>query len=90
MAEEFLPHLFEEFTREKSTTESKIGGSGLGMPIVKKLVEFMDGTIEVQGRLGKGTTVTVMIPHKTVDRDALEEMRKNALELIFVLTEFLK
>ena len=90
MAEEFLPHLFEEFTREKSTTESKIGGSGLGMPIVKKLVEFMDGTIEVQGRLGKGTTVTVMISHKTVDRDALEEMRKNALELIFVLTEFLK
>ena len=90
MAEEFLPHLFEEFTREKSTTESKIGGSGLGMPIVKKLVEFMDGTIEVQGRLGKGTTVTVMIPHKTVDRDALEEMRKNALELISVLTEFLK
>ena len=80
MAEEFLPHLFEEFTREKSTTESKIGGSGLGMPIVKKLVEFMDGTIEVQGRLGKGTTVTVMIPHKTADRDALEEMRKNALE----------
>ena len=80
MAEEFLPHLFEEFTREKSTTESKIGGSGLEMPIVKKLVEFMDGTIEVQGRLGKGTTVTVMISHKTVDRDALEEMRKNALE----------
>lgn len=90
MAEEFLPHLFEEFTREKSTTESKIGGSGLGMPIVKKLVEFMDGTIEVQGRLGEGTIVTVMIPHKTADRDALEEMRKNALELIFVLTEFLK
>ena len=60
------------------------------MPIVKKLVEFMDGTIEVQGRLGKGTIVTVMIPHKTADRDALEEMRKNALELIFVLTEFLK
>ena len=52
----------------------------MGMPIVKKLVEFMDGTIEVQGRLGKGTTVTVMISHKTVDRDALEEMRKNALE----------
>lgn len=90
MAEEFLPHLFEEFTREKSTTESKIGGSGLGMPIVKKLVEFMDGTIEVQSRLGEGTIVTVMIPHKTADRDALEEMRKNALELIFVLTEFLK
>ncbi len=90
MAEEFLPHLFEEFTREKSTTESKIGGSGLEMPIVKKLVEFMDGTIEVQSRLGEGTIVTVMIPHKTADRDALEEMRKNALELIFVLTEFLK
>lgn len=60
------------------------------MPIVKKLVEFMDGTIEVQSRLGEGTIVTVMISHKTVDRDALEEMRKNALELIFVLTEFLK
>ena len=42
MSEEFLPHLFEEFTRERSSTETKLNGTGLGMPIVKKLVDLME------------------------------------------------
>ena len=63
-----------------SVTESKIVGSGLGMPIVKRLVEFMDGKIEVKSRLGEGTTVTVMIPHQIADRSAMKKMQSHALE----------
>lgn len=68
ISEEFLPHIFEEFTREHSSTESKIHGTGLGMPIVKKLVEFMDGTIEVESALGKGTKITIMLPLRWADQ----------------------
>lgn len=64
MSEEYLPKIFEEFSREHTSTENKIEGTGLGMPIVKKLVDLMDGRIEVQSKLGKGTTFTVTIPHK--------------------------
>ncbi len=61
---EFLPHLFEEFTREHTSTESKIHGTGLGLSIVKRLVDLMEGTIEVESELGKGTKFTVILPHK--------------------------
>ena len=64
MSEEFLPHLFEEFTRERSSTESKLNGTGLGMPIVKKLVDLMQGTIEVESKVGIGTKITVTLPHR--------------------------
>ena len=64
ISEEFLPHLFEEFTRERSSTETKLNGTGLGMPIVKKLVDLMQGTIEVESRVGKGTKITVTLPHR--------------------------
>lgn len=64
MSEEFLPHLFEEFTRERSSTESKLNGTGLGMPIVKKLVDLMQGSIEVESKVGKGTKITVTLPHR--------------------------
>lgn len=62
MTEEFLSQIFEIFTRATTATESKIVGTGLGMPIVKRLIEFMGGTIEVTSSLGVGTTVTFMIP----------------------------
>lgn len=64
MSEAFLPHLFEEFSREENTTERKIEGTGLGMSIVKRLVELMDGRIEVNSKLGEGTTFTVFLPFK--------------------------
>ena len=59
MSAEFLPHIFEEFAREHTTTESRVVGTGLGLPIVKSFVELMGGTIDVQSEPGKGTTFTV-------------------------------
>ena len=76
MSEEFLPHLFEEFTRERSSTESKLNGTGLGMPIVKKLVDLMQGSIEVESKGGKGTRITVTLPH----RIAQDEDTKKIIE----------
>ena len=69
MSEEFLPSLFELFTRERNTTLSKIPGTGLGMAIVKNLVDLMNGSIEVESELGKGSTFTIIIPHKIANKD---------------------
>ena len=69
MSEEFLPSLFELFTRERNTTLSKIPGTGLGMAIVKNFVDLMNGSIEVESKLGKGSTFTITIPHKLADKD---------------------
>ena len=69
MSKEFLPSLFELFTRERNTTLSKIPGTGLGMAIVKNLVDLMNGSIEVESELGKGSTFTITIPHKIANRD---------------------
>ena len=71
MSKEYLPHLFEEFSREHNTTQGKVEGTGLGMPIVKRLVEIMEGTIEVESELGVGTKVTVTIPHRIADTCAM-------------------
>lgn len=69
MSEEFLPSLFELFTCERNTTVSKIPGTGLGMAIVKNLVDLMNGSIEVESELGKGSTFTITIPHKIAYKD---------------------
>ena len=78
MSKEYLPTLFEPFSRERNTTISKVAGTGLGMSIVKKLVEMMDGTIEVESHLGKGTKFTVTIPHKVADASYYEEQEEAA------------
>jgi len=67
MSEDFLPHIFDEFSRENNTTDNKIEGTGLGMPIVKRLVELMEGTIEVKSQKGVGTTFIVTLPHRIVE-----------------------
>ena len=59
-----MPHIFEEFSRESDTTHSKIHGTGLGMPIVKRLTELMGGTVAVDSEAGRGTKITVVIPHR--------------------------
>ena len=64
MSAEFLAHIFEEFSRENTTTANKIEGTGLGMPIVKRLVELMGGTIRVTSEKGVGTTFVVTLPHR--------------------------
>ena len=67
MSQEYLTNIFEAFTREQNTTKSKIAGTGLGMSIVKKYVDLLGGTINVESELGKGSTFTVTLKHKIAD-----------------------
>ena len=59
ISEEYLPHIYEEFSREHSTTENKVPGTGLGLPIIKSMIELMGGSIQVESRQGIGTKFTV-------------------------------
>lgn len=70
MDEAYLPHIFEEFSREHTTTETKIAGTGLGLPIVKSLVELMGGTIAVQSKVGVGTVFTVKLAFELAEEEA--------------------
>lgn len=67
MSKEFQEKIFDSFSRERNTTESGISGTGLGMAIVKRLVDLMDGKIEMESELGKGTTFRITNTHKIVD-----------------------
>ena len=64
MSEQFKEHIFDAFSRERTSTESRVEGSGIGMSIVKNLIDIMDGTIDVESEIGKGTKITVTLPHK--------------------------
>ena len=78
MSEEFQKRIFEAFERERNTTLSHIDGSGIGMGITKKLVELMDGTIEVESKQGEGSTFTVTIPcRKALEDDSLVKKNSN-------------
>ena len=78
MSEEFQKRIFETFERERNTTSSHIEGSGIGMGITKKLVELMDGTIEVKSRQGEGSQFTVTIPcRKASEDDSLVKKNSN-------------
>ena len=59
MSEEYLPHIYEEFSREHSTAENKVPGTGLGLPIIKSMIELMGGSIQVESRQGIGTKFTI-------------------------------
>ena len=77
MSEEFLSHIFEYFSRERSTTESGVSGTGLGTAIVKKLVDLMHGTIDVESKLGEGTKITLKMNHQiTGNQDARPNFQK--------------
>ena len=67
MSQDYLTKIFDAFTRERNTTKSKITGTGLGMSIVKKYVDLLGGTIEVESELGKGSTFTVTLKHRIAD-----------------------
>ena len=73
MSEEFLPSLFEAFTRERNTTDGKVAGTGLGMPIIKKYIDMMGGTIEVESKLGEGSKFTVIMEYRIADKGYYEQ-----------------
>ncbi|MDO4487743.1 MAG: ATP-binding protein [Eubacteriales bacterium] len=79
MSEEFLPHIFEEFSREYSMTDAKVEGTGLGMPIVKKLVDVLGGTVEIESKKGVGTMVTVVLPHRIASEEDCFEIDERAI-----------
>lgn len=71
MSEEYLPHIFEEFTRERTSTESKVFGAGLGLPIVKALIDLMGGTVEIESKVGKGSTFIVTLSFQLADQEQI-------------------
>ena len=76
MSQEFQKHIFEPFERERTSTVSKVEGSGIGMGIVKKLVGLMGGTVEVESKIGVGSTFTVTIPSRIASRDETQAKRE--------------
>ena len=76
MSQEFQKHIFEPFERERTSTVSKVEGSGIGMGIVKKLVELMGGTVEVESKIGAGSTFTVTIPCRIASEDEIQAKRE--------------
>uniref|UniRef100_UPI004028BE90 hybrid sensor histidine kinase/response regulator n=1 Tax=Gemmiger formicilis TaxID=745368 RepID=UPI004028BE90 len=75
MSQEFQQHIFEPFERERTSTVSKVEGSGIGMGIVKKLVGLMGGTVEVESKIGVGSTFTVTIPCRIASEDEIQAKR---------------
>ena len=76
MSQEFQKHIFEPFERERTSTVSKVEGSGIGMGIVKKLVGLMGGTVEVESKIGVGSTFTVTIPSRIASEAEAQAKRE--------------
>ena len=76
MSQEFQKHIFEPFERERTSTVSKVEGSGIGMGIVKKLVGLMSGTVEVESKIGVGSTFTVTIPSRIASQEKIQAKRE--------------
>jgi len=76
MSQEFQKHIFEPFERERTSTVSKVEGSGIGMGIVKKLVGLMGGTVEVESKIGVGSTFTVTIPCRIASEEEAQAKRE--------------
>ena len=78
MSQEFQKHIFEPFERERTSTVSKVEGSGIGMGIVKKLVGLMGGTVAVESKIGVGSTFTVTIPCRIASEDESQAKRETS------------
>ena len=78
MSQEFQKHIFEPFERERTSTVSKVEGSGIGMGIVKKLVGLMGGTVAVESKIGVGSTFTVTIPCRIASQEETQAKRETA------------
>ena len=81
MSEEFLPSLFEAFSRERNTTTGKVAGTGLGMPIIKQYIDMMGGTIEAESKLGEGSRFTVTLEYRIADKNYYEQDTEKALDM---------
>lgn len=73
MSEEYLPHVYEEFSREHTTTENKVPGTGLGLSIIKSMIELMGGSIQVESRQGIGTKFTVELSFDIASKEEVYE-----------------
>lgn len=76
MSQEFQKHIFEPFERERTSTVSKVEGSGIGMGIVKKLVGLMNGTVEMESKIGAGSKFTVTIPCRIASEEEAQAKRE--------------
>lgn len=79
MSPDFLEHVFEAFTRERTSTVSSIQGTGLGMAITKELVDLLGGTISITSEQGKGTTATVHFAFKTLNEQDIQSDEENTI-----------
>ena len=80
MSVDYLPHIFDEFSREHTTTENKVVGTGLGLPIVKSLIEQMGGTIQVESTQGVGTKFTVDLTLTLASREEVYSSPETSAE----------
>ena len=88
MSKKYLPHIFEEFSRENTSTESKVIGTGLGLPIVKSLVDLMGGTIEVSSEVTVGTKTIIILPFLVSEeecKDAVQEQQESTKLLALLM-----
>lgn len=81
MSPDFLEHIFDFFSRERNTTESKIAGTGLGMSIVKKLVDLMGGVIEIKSEPGRGTEITVRCEYKIIENPEIYLTKEDQVDM---------
>ena len=87
MSQDYLPHIFEEFSRERSSTENQVIGTGLGLSIVKSMIELMGGAIHVESRKGCGTCFRVDLPlHLTGESEVKREETEAASDQGAALT----
>ena len=88
MSKDFLPHLFETFSQENTSTANSMGSTGLGMPITKNIVELMNGSIEVESEKGKGSTFTVLVTleesERTAERETAEDFSPHDMTVLVI------
>lgn len=82
MSQDYLPHIFEEFSREHTSTETRVAGTGLGLPIVKSLVDRMGGTIEVESEEGKGTRFIMKFSFPVSLENQVREKRNRIFRIL--------
>ena len=80
ISEDYLPHLFESFTREERTTVNRIQGTGLGLAITAKVVEMMGGTISVKSKVGEGSEFTVDLELESLEEPHPEESENSMID----------